>query len=139
MSGHGRYGRKGKNDLGLGLLVCGPSTSIEYGRALLLLFALRETDMSDPEVTRHARKRIKQRRGSKHAEKEFTEALEKGVHLKEAKGNLRRYLYKYAKLHESTAVVYKGMVYWHYNGILATVTPLPFRFMKIYKDIMEKK
>lgn len=85
------------------------------------------------EVTDHARKRIKQRRGSKHAEKEFSSALAEGTRMADTKGDLKRFLNKYAMRNYSDAVIYKGMVYWHKKEVLITVTPLPQRFLKYLK------
>lgn len=81
-------------------------------------------------VTRHAKKRIRRRIGTKQPEKQFQEALENGTHQRDTKGQLRSYLGRRAMKNMSSYVIYKGFVYWHKNYVLLTVTPLPQKFLK---------
>ena len=84
-------------------------------------------------ITDHAKKRIKKRIGSKHAEKDFGQALLNGVKMSQTKGDLKRFLIKSAIKHQSDAIVHKGFVFWHKKTVLITVTPLPQKFVKYIK------
>lgn len=84
-------------------------------------------------ITDHAKKRIKKRIGSRDPEKNFGEALLYGTKMSETKGNLKRFLSKGARKHQSDAIVHKGFVFWHHKTNLITVTPLPQNLVKYVK------
>lgn len=85
------------------------------------------------EVSRHSKKRIRRRLGSKNPHKTLGEALLYGTRYQDTRGDLRRYLGKQAFMHSSSCVVYKGMVFWYKGNTLTTVIPLPQKFFKYMK------
>lgn len=90
-------------------------------------------------ISNHARERIKQRAGSKDAEKVFGEALLYGTKYNETKGNLKRFLTAKAIKYSSDCIIYKGSIFWHHKTNLITVTPLPQRYFKYIKATLPKQ
>lgn len=84
-------------------------------------------------TTVHADKRSRKRIGVKNPEPLFLEALENGVHIRDIKGQFRKFLDKGSIVHKSTPVVYRGYIFWHRNGLLITVIPLHHKWAKYIK------
>lgn len=86
-------------------------------------------------LSNHARKRIKQRIGTRRMEQLFDKALTDGIPQSETKGDLKRFLAKGAMAHQTNCIVYKGFIFWHNKAnVLITVTPLPQKFIKYVKE-----
>lgn len=86
-------------------------------------------------VTKHAKKRIKNRLGNKKQEEVYGEALLYGKPRTEFKGDFRRYLDKQSIIHNSDCIVYKNMAFWHKNNVLITVYQIPSYFIRRIKNL----
>ena len=99
--------------------------------------------MSDIHVTRHAKKRTKDRVGlsKRLAEKNAAKALEVGLSHAEAKAGLKRYLdYLYLSNNTGNNVrVYHRYVYVFHNRTLVTILPLPTKFYDMADKLQKQK
>ncbi|NIR17183.1 MAG: hypothetical protein GWN86_26015, partial [Desulfobacterales bacterium] len=67
----------------------------------------------DIEISRHAKKMLRKRVGTRRAEEFFSEALTEGIPHQECKGQLRAYLDKKGMLHKRCSVIYKGIIFFY--------------------------
>lgn len=94
-------------------------------------------------VTKHAKKRGKQRIGvkKKDVQRNAQKALELGISHYEAKGNLKRYM---TKIYLKNGIpnnmrVYNHKVYLFCNNVLITVLSLPAQLCKAADDLQREK
>lgn len=89
-----------------------------------------------PETTAHADLRGRKRVGVADVSKQFADALEHGLHQRDLKGKLRGFIAKAAITHRSSAVIYRGFVYWYApkDNRLITVIPLHQKWHKYVKS-----
>lgn len=86
-------------------------------------------------VTKHAKKRIRQRIGHHRFENQFEEAYINGKFRKDFKGDFKRYLDACSIRNQTNCVVYKNMIYWfNREKVLVTLYQVPSRYMKYTKD-----
>ena len=96
-----------------------------------------------PELTRHAKTRLKERCGSNKSsqEKIAATALEKGIKHSETAGSLRRYLdMLYLQERNANNIrVWGDKVYLFRVNRLITVLQLPQKYMRVCAKIREKE
>lgn len=85
----------------------------------------------------HADKRAKKRASIKDPSVVFELAKQHGLHQRDMKGNLRSYIDKRARNHQSTCVIYKGNEYWYSSrsNVLKTVIPVNQKWHKYIKAL----
>ncbi len=88
------------------------------------------------DTTAHADLRARKRIGVSDVSKSFEAALVHGLHQRDLKGKLRGFITKAAAQHRSSAVIYKGVVYWYApkGNRLITVIPLSQKWHKYIKQ-----
>ncbi len=99
--------------------------------------------MGNIEVSRHARKRTKERIGlsKKTVERNAEKAFEFGITHKEAKGQLKKYLTKLFLTNRTinNLRVYHRYVYLFAGNTLVTVIPLPNNLIDLADKIQDRK
>lgn len=87
-------------------------------------------------ITEHAKQRARKRVGVANIQNSFASALESGMHQRDLKGQLLKFINKGARQHKATAIIYKGYVYWHNPKTLTLITVIPLH-QKWHKYIKE--
>lgn len=94
-------------------------------------------------VTRHARQRMRERRGTKgdasHADRIAERALADGISYKDVAGRLHRYLTALHMQAGHEIRIYGNQVYVFADTVLVTVLPLPRRYEEQVAKIRRRK
>lgn len=98
---------------------------------------------SNVRITKHAKKRTKQRIGvpKKDSEKNAEKAMKYGITHSEAKGNLYRYMSKVFLRNETpnNMRVYNRKLYLFKGKVLITILDVPHNLCSIADDLQKKK
>lgn len=86
-------------------------------------------------TTSHADHRARKRIGVSDVSGMFQDALKEGLHQRDCKGQLKRHINNAAWQHKSSAVIYRGYVFWYkpHGEVLITVTALHQKWHKYLK------